>query len=511
MQINKIIKQAIKRLEREGKQLTPDFYAQAFCKEAKLAKVKIEDCEHVSKVLGMLSPEMQKELKNYRIQTLNELVRFLIAKINRANPTKCAQQLEAQIAFNKTILRAIRMLHNAKAKDLALKSLELLNGSPSKAQVEHFRQLWENFIANYDDTFLNKLKEFGEVYSDNLEKTIANLRITHKETQVDFNLEKIASALITSLTPSIASSATEDIEGLATSLQNNPEILVEDSFEEQIQQAIQARIALDKKSVKEMVSSLEGILDKLSIRLIGMIEKSDGSTGEIQRIKKELESFTKQSEINFQLAHKQLYTIATALEENTIEFKTDLEGHQEDVGSLKKKVKELEEELKRAKEEAKIDYLTKLYNKRALNEFLNLKEGEFKRYNRNYAIVMFDLDFFKKVNDTYGHEAGDTVLRAFGSILKKHSRDVDIVGRYGGEEFMAILSDTDKDGGVLYAQKVRKQVEKSKFLYKGKRIPITVSAGVAHRKDAISLENTIETADKNLYKAKKSGRNRVEK
>ena len=77
--------------------------------------------------------------------------------------------------------------------------------------------------------------------------------------------------------------------------------------------------------------------------------------------------------------------------------------------------------------------MTKLYNKRALDEFLHVKEGEFERYGRSYCVIMFDLDNFKKVNDTYGHEAGDAVLAGFAKVFKNLSRDVDIVGRYGGE------------------------------------------------------------------------------
>ncbi len=509
MQINKIIKRAIKRLEREGKMLTPDFYAEAFCKEARLEGVNIADCSHVEKMIETLSPELKKELQHYRIQTLSELVRYLIAKLNRTNKTRCSEQLDAQIDLNISILKAIARLHNHEARLLAKKSLELIKKSPSKAELEYFKQLWDNFVANYDDTFLFKLKELGSVDTNDLKKTIEHLKITHNHTKEKFDLTKIATTLILSLSPSLSSNVGESITTLTKKLRSHPDALLESSTLEEIKQAIAERIALDKKSVKEMVKSLENILDKLSTRLIGMIEHSDGSTVEIQRIKKELESFTKTSEINFQLAHKKLYTIAIALEENTLQFKSNLQDHSTEVRVLQQRVKELEIQLQKAQQEAKVDFLTQLYNKRALDEFLQLKEGEYRRYGRNYSIVMFDLDHFKKVNDTYGHEAGDVILRSFASILKKDSRDVDIVGRYGGEEFMALLGETDLTGAVEYAKKVNEHVRNAKFLYKGKRIPLTVSAGVAQRKDNLSLEDTIEQADERLYKAKKSGRDSV--
>ena len=165
--------------------------------------------------------------------------------------------------------------------------------------------------------------------------------------------------------------------------------------------------------------------------------------------------------------------------------------------------------MEKSKQESKEDFLTKLYNKRALDEFINVKEAEFVRYKRNYSIIIFDIDYFKKVNDTFGHDAGDAVLMAFASILKKEARTVDVVGRFGGEEFMAILSETDTKGGAVFAEKVRKHVEKARFMYKGKRIEVTVSSGVSERKNQVSLDKVVKSADDRLYKAKENGRNQV--
>ena len=126
-----------------------------------------------------------------------------------------------------------------------------------------------------------------------------------------------------------------------------------------------------------------------------------------------------------------------------------------------------------------------------------------------FSVIMFDLDHFKAVNDDFGHDAGDAVLGAFAKILKKEARSVDIVGRFGGEEFMALLSETDTRGGAIFAEKVRKSVQKARFMYKGKRINVTVSSGVSERKKHTSLKNAINSADEYLYKAKKEGRNQV--
>jgi len=512
MTVQSIIKKAIKRLELEGKVLTPDFYAEAFCIEAKKAGVDVEDCNQLGKFTKTLNKEFQKEITSYRIKTMNEFVRFIVSKLNRTNPSKCSEILESQTLFIKRVLQVVEVLHNKEAALLARKSIEILNSQPTASQIDQYRQLWINFITTYDDTFLQSLKPLGDVDGDDLKHTIENLEFTNEilsNGPHNPDLSKISTLLVASLVPSIASSVNEDIARLSDKIKAEPETLCVKSTEGEIKSAIALRIALDKDTLKSMIQSLDGVLDKLSLRLISMIEKSDNSTSEIQKIKGELELYNEASVSNFKITHKKLFTIACALEENTQGLSNDLKTHNGEVLELTKKVQKLEKELAVAKEESKEDFLTKLYNKRALDEFLNIKEAEYQRYGRNYSIVMFDLDHFKNVNDTYGHDAGDAVLGAFAKILKKEARSVDVVGRFGGEEFLALLGDTDTEGGVTFAQKVRKHVQKARFMYKGKRITLTVSCGVSERAKHTSLQHVINSADEYLYKAKKDGRNQV--
>ncbi|NOR58414.1 MAG: GGDEF domain-containing protein, partial [Sulfurimonas sp.] len=175
MTIQSIIKKAVKRLELEGKLLTPDFYAEAFCKEAQKAGMQSEDCNHVDKFSKTLNKDIQKELSQYRIKTMGELSRFLISKLNRTNPTICSELLESQSTLTKRILQVVEVLHNAEATELAKQSIKLLGSNPNTSELEQFRQYWINFITTYDDTFLNKLRTFGTVDSDNLRKTIDSL------------------------------------------------------------------------------------------------------------------------------------------------------------------------------------------------------------------------------------------------------------------------------------------------------------------------------------------------
>jgi len=512
MTIQTIINNALKRLKVEGKLLTPDFYAEAFCKEATKAKMNVEDCNHLNKYIQTLNKELQKELHNYHIKTLHELIRFIIAKLNRTNPTLCSETLEAQSLLTKRILQAVEVLHNHEASELAKNSIELIDSGAPADQINAFRQRWVNFLTTYDDAFLQKLNKAGTLDKTNLKKSIESLTsLNSKETGTkSVDLNKLSKLLISSFVPSIASSVNDTIAMLSEKILQNPQLLESQSIAKEIRSAISLRIILDKNSVKEMIEPIDGVLDKLSLRLIDMIERSDNSNEEIQGIKKELESYTEESTSNFKIAHKKLYTIAIALEENTKLLSIDLKDHSHEVSALSKKVLKLEKELKSAKKESKEDFLTKLYNKRALDEFLDIKEAEFKRYKRNFSIIMFDIDYFKQVNDNFGHDAGDAVLFAFANILKKECRNVDVVGRFGGEEFLAILSETDTNGGVVFAQKVRKHVEKARFMYKGETINVTVSSGVSERSKHVSLNATVNSADEWLYQAKKNGRNKVE-
>jgi diguanylate cyclase (GGDEF)-like protein len=512
MTIQTIIKKAIRRLELEGKLLTPDFYAEAFCLEATKAGVQSEDCKKVDKFTKTLNKDLQKDLAHFRIRTMNELSRFLISKLNRTNPTKCADLLESQTKFTKRVLQVITVLHNEEATELSKKSIDLMDNAPTVSQIEQFRQLWVNFITTYDDTFLQELSVLGKIESQNLKKSIENLNLNTAQSSLnanDMDLSKIASLLVSSFVPSIASSVNDKIASLSEKIKNNPQLLESVSIESEIKNTISLRIALDKESVKEMVESLDGVLDKLSLRLIKMIETSDASTADIQKIKHDLESYNNDKTSSFKITHRKLYTIAVALEKNTQILSHDLKSHSNEVSLMAKKLQRMEKELEKVRQESKEDFLTKLYNKRALDELMAIKEAEFERYEHNFSVVMFDLDLFKHVNDIYGHDAGDAVLSAFAKILKKECRAVDVVGRFGGEEFLAILSETNSLGGFIFAEKVRKHVQKAKFMYKGKRIKVTVSGGVSDRKKHVSLQAALNSADEYLYKAKKDGRNQI--
>lgn len=509
MTINQIVRNTVERLKAEGKVWTPDVYAQIFCMEAKKAGVQVEDCTGIERFTSLLDKKTLDEVKQYRVRTTAELIRFLISKMSRLNPSEASLLVEVLIALSRAMAQSIDLLHNPDASALAKKTITILESQGGKTQLELLKQAWENFLSVYDDTFLIKLSSFGTVDRANLKKTVEGLENV-KTISPSKDNSKIASLLMMGLSPSIAPTMEDELAVLARKVHDNPDYIDHDAFENEIKMAIAMRIALDKKSVNEMIRSLDELLGKLSTQLIDLIEQSDISTVEIREIKNNLESLETDKSGDFKTAHKRLYTIASALEEKVEVLSKDLKFHNEKVIQMGSKITALEEELAQATHASREDFLTKLYNKRALDEFMGHKEAEYERHGRSYCIAMFDLDHFKKINDTYGHEAGDMVLRAFARILKEEGRTNDIIGRFGGEEFLVILGDTTLEGAKSFANKVREHVQGAHFMYQEQRIELTVSVGIAQRDAYSSLGNTIVGADEQLYAAKKKGRNRVE-
>ncbi|KAF2956358.1 GGDEF domain-containing protein [Marinitoga sp. 38H-ov] len=156
-----------------------------------------------------------------------------------------------------------------------------------------------------------------------------------------------------------------------------------------------------------------------------------------------------------------------------------------------------------------IDYLTKVYNRRAITDILKKEIERAKRENFSFALSMIDFDNFKKVNDLYGHDSGDAVLREISKLLSSNIRYYDNIGRLGGEEFLVIISHVNKNEAITVAERLRKKVEDYIIKINGYNIKITISQGISIFEDNKNLDQMIKEADIALYKAKSSGKNKV--
>ena len=157
-----------------------------------------------------------------------------------------------------------------------------------------------------------------------------------------------------------------------------------------------------------------------------------------------------------------------------------------------------------------LDGLTQVFNRRYFTETLEKELARSLRYQHRFSIVLFDLDHFKKINDTHGHPAGDAVLRKVAQLVKKNLRTNDVMARIGGEEFALLLPEVGLEGALALAEKVRKLVESERFSFELTAIPVTISLGAAEWIAEIrGVNELLKKADSRLYEAKAAGRNTV--
>lgn len=157
------------------------------------------------------------------------------------------------------------------------------------------------------------------------------------------------------------------------------------------------------------------------------------------------------------------------------------------------------------------DGLTRIYNKRYFTEVLE-KECEYNRRNRvGLSIILFDIDLFKQINDTWGHPAGDYILKNLAALIENKARGYDIFARYGGEEFVILMRGASLDAAMQLAERIRQEVEAHVFTYDAVDLQVTISLGVTYWDGATDMveRDLIGSADRRLYEAKASGRNRV--
>ncbi len=171
---------------------------------------------------------------------------------------------------------------------------------------------------------------------------------------------------------------------------------------------------------------------------------------------------------------------------------------------------ELEKYSNKLKKQATTDILTGLANRRKITELLKEEIGKLEEENNNnFNIIMLDIDFFKKVNDNYGHPMGDEVIKIVSNHMQDKVGSEGVVGRFGGEEFLTILYNNDIQQAALLADQIRNDIESKKIEFEGNKISVTVSMGIACSAETAVYQQLLNKADERLYKAKENGRNQI--
>jgi diguanylate cyclase len=256
----------------------------------------------------------------------------------------------------------------------------------------------------------------------------------------------------------------------------------------------------EREELKKIIASLTKHIQQLAIS-----SKNLDSTLVVSS--KKIEEATSLAEI--QMVQKAILVETDAISKsNALVRKKLVESHKK-MKAASSRIATLERELEAAREEKWTDHLTGLYNRGYFDERLAETVTAFKRNGEPVALLIFDIDHFKKFNDTYGHQVGDKVLQVVAGIAKESVRASDTIARYGGEEFVAILYGTKLSSAAKVAEVLRLAVANHELGIRGKTVKVYTSVGVAALHEGDSSASLVKRADEGLYKAKEEGRNRV--
>ncbi len=325
------------------------------------------------------------------------------------------------------------------------------------------------------------------------------------------NVKKMSELFQSSLQPSISLTINDELQAFCIKIGDSPSLIFENSIQQEMEKFIERRFEVDKKVVAQKTADIARLISLMNKYLTDAIDSSKSGGDSVTTLKDKIKSIkintTTKSELN--KLQSKLVEAAINIENEMQSVSKNLEDGKTEVSALEKKVQQLELELKEAKQQNATDFLTKTLTRRAYEKELHKFENLFTRENQDYAIVFFDIDYFKKINDNHGHDCGDIVLKTFASLLLKLTRDTDIVGRYGGEEFVVALHYHEQKELEKYISRIKSVITKNKFIYQDLKLKITFSAGIQLRSNNKSVEETIINADKLLYKAKETGRNKI--
>lgn len=306
--------------------------------------------------------------------------------------------------------------------------------------------------------------------------------------------------------PSVDNSINYEIDKLVLELSKDPNNLINDRFIKRLIAASDKRVNKDRIALKNKSNDIKMITDLMVSYFDKALKNNENVDKDVMDINDKIKQTDDSDILKLKSEFERLVdSFHNVLNKNHEE----LEKGQEHCCKLQEKIDKLEKNLLEIQKDKDIDFLTGILNRRGFNQEIQKIENEYEIFDNNYAVVFFDLDHFKDVNDNYGHECGDVILSTFAKLLKQLTRVEDVVARYGGEEFIALIHYEDNEELEKYVTRVKYMVNKNLFKYKDLRIKITFSAGVALREKYASYDETISKADTILYEAKSGGRNRI--
>jgi len=376
-----------------------------------------------------------------------------------------------------------------------------LSAFANKLNEEEIIELNEKNIVDIDSLFdyvVDKLRE--------KEKSILH---SPKEILSKSTVEKIASLMISSLAPVFVNeNLDKDINSLTKILKGDLHNLNKNEVQNNIEEYILKRKQSDKNAITDKTEKLNNLVNNMDHCIEDTVSLSEEGAKKLDIVLAELNEIEVNGENeSLEVFKNKMIDINNNIKDLVTKLANNLISEQNEVVILKKKVLKLEDDLRDAKVESSTDFLTGAYTRREFNTKIKELNVNYNKHKKDFSIAYIDLDFFKNVNDKYGHDAGDIVLSTFSRVLMKKIAQKGEVYRYGGEEFVVLLPNISKDEVKKEMINVKNQINKSKFIYEDKTIKITFSAGVALRSEHRRVDDFVKEADRLLYKAKADGRN----
>ncbi|OOZ40016.1 hypothetical protein BOW53_09265 [Solemya pervernicosa gill symbiont] len=290
---------------------------------------------------------------------------------------------------------------------------------------------------------------------------------------------------------------------------------------------LRAKIQRERHDLEKFLEQITARLDELDEHLQGSSEVREASMKSAGEMRSQVQaqvagisnSVEEASDIDVlkQDVQERIDTILRHVDRHHDDEVSRNEQLEEQVKTMQASLQDLEQEsgelrtrMEQERSQAITDALTGINNRMAFDERIEQEFSRWKRFKEPLSLTVVDVDFFKKVNDTYGHKAGDKVLMTIAGLLGKNIRETDFLARYGGEKFVVIMPGADAEAAFEVADKLRMAIEKCGFHYQDKHVTITISCGISQFHSGDDPEKVFERADAALYKAKENGRNRCE-
>jgi diguanylate cyclase len=359
-------------------------------------------------------------------------------------------------------------------------------------------------IKSKKNLTINEIKSL-EINTFNELAIILAKRVNEEE------LKKLINIFEEILKPFSDSDLSQEIKEFILKILENPQNITLDESIDILKEIANKRVNSDRKILKDKTSDIIKLTSLMGRYFDKTLNESGNSSEDILKIKNELITLNMSESSQRELKIVQTKLVDTIHKiENSIKLNCKIINDQKmQFNSLNEQIKKLQEELLIERVEKQTDFLTNVFNRRAYHNEIEKIEKNYTIFNNNYAIIFYDIDHFKKINDTYGHTCGDAVLRNFAGILKNLTRTEDVIARYGGEEFIALINYETEEEVLGYIKRVKKAITSTNFIYKDQSIHIKFSAGISYRNKYDSYSDAKKRADELLYEAKSKGRDKI--